>query len=67
MEDLVDDLMEAIMMIRRTRMGLEVVVRTKGEIILNVSMMITIEIREEETKDKDLEEEATMRKCFHCR
>ena len=54
MEDLVDGLMEAEMMIRRTRMKpVVVVVRTREEII----PIITIE---EEEEGKDLEEEASV-------
>ena len=55
-EDLVDDLMVVVMMNKRTRMRLEVVVRTRGETISIVFMIITIEIREEDVEDKDLEE-----------
>ena len=64
MEDLVDDLMELIMMIKGTRLMLEVVIRTKGETISIISMIRTIEIREEEEEDKDLEEEAFMGNVF---
>ena len=64
MEDLADDLMEVVMMIKRTRMWLEVVIKTKGEKILIVSMIRTIEIREEEAEDKDLEEEAFVGNIF---
>ena len=60
MEVLEGDLMEAIMIIRRTRMRLEVVVRTRGEIIQIIPMIKTIKIREEEVEEKDLEEEASM-------
>ena len=63
-EDLVDDLMVAIMMIRRIRMRLELSIRTKGETITIISMIKTIEIREEEVEDKDLEEEASMGNFF---
>ena len=59
-EDLVDDLMVVIMMIKRTRMKLELVVRTRGEKISIISIIRTIEIKEEEAEDKDLEEEASM-------
>ena len=60
MEDLVDGLMEAKMMIRtRTRMRLEVVAKTKEEITQIISMIRIIEIREEE-EGKELEEEASM-------
>ena len=38
--------------------------RTKGEIVSTVSMIKTIEIREEEAKDKDLEEDAYVGKVF---
>ena len=58
MEDLEDDLMEAELMIRRTRMRLEVVARTRGEITQIISMIKIIEIREEEEEGKELEEEA---------
>ena len=58
MEDLVDGLMEAKMMIKRTRMRLEVVAKTKGEITQIVSMIRIIEIKEEEEEGKELEEEA---------
>ena len=60
MEDLVDGLMEAEMMIRRTKMRLEVVARTRGEITQIISMIRIIEIREEEEEGKELEEEASM-------
>ena len=63
-EDLADDLIEAIMMIRRIRMRLEVVVKTRGEIIPIVSTIRTIEIRDEEEKDKQLKEEASMGNVF---
>ena len=38
----------------------EIVVRSRGDIILIISMIKTIEIREEETKEKDLEEDVSM-------
>ena len=60
MEDLEDNLMEAEMMTRRTKMRLDVVARTKGEITQIVSMIKIIEIREEEEEGKELEEEASM-------
>ena len=60
MEDIVDGLMEAKMMIRRTRMRLEVLVKTRGEIIQIISMVKTIEIREEEEEGKELGEEASV-------
>ena len=63
-EDLADDLMEVVMMIKRIRMRLEVVIKTKEEIIPIVSMIRTIEIREEEAEDKDLEEEAFVGNVF---
>ena len=59
-EDLEDDLMEAEMMTRRTRMRLEVVARTRGEITQIVSMIKVIEIREEEEKGKEFEEDASL-------
>ena len=59
-----DDLMVVIMMIKRTRMTLEVVVITRGETITVISMIRKIEIREEEVEDKDLEEEASMGNVF---
>ena len=61
MGDLADGLMEAKMMIRRTRMRLEVVDRTKGEITQIFSMIIIIEIKEEEEEGKELKEEASMK------
>ena len=64
MEDLVDDHMVVIMMIKRTRMRLEVAVKTIGETIPIISMIKTIEIKEEEAEDKDLEEEASMGNVF---
>ena len=64
MEDLVDDLTEAEMMIKRTRMKLEVVVKTRGETIQIISMIRTIKIREEEVEDKDLVEEASAGNVF---
>ena len=60
MEDLADNLMDVKMMIRRTRMRLEVVARTRGEITQIISMIKTIEIREEEEEGKELEEEASV-------
>ena len=39
MEDLVEDLMEAVMMIRRTRMRLEVATKTIGETIPIIFMI----------------------------
>ena len=60
MEDLEDDLMVVIMMIKRTRMRLEVVVKTREETIPIISMIRTIEIKEEEVEEKDLEEEASV-------
>ena len=68
MEDLVDDLMEVVMMIKRTRMRLVVAIRTKGETIPIISMTKTMEIREEEEDEeeecKDLEEEVFVEKNF---
>ena len=60
MEDLVDDLMEAEMMIKRKRMRLEVVARTRQEIAQIIFMIRIIEIIEEEEEGKELEEEASM-------
>ena len=60
-EDLVDGLMEAEMMIKGTRMRLEVVARTKGEIAWIIFMIRIIEIKEEEEEGKELEEEASMK------
>ena len=64
MEDLAYDLMEVIMMIRRTRMRMEVAVKIRGEIIPVISMIRTIEIREEEVEDKHSKEEAFMGNVF---
>ena len=63
-EDLVDDLMVAIMVMKRIRMRLEVIVRTKGEIILIISIIRTIVIKVEELEDKDLYKEASMGNIF---
>ena len=52
------------MMIRRTRMRLEGVVKTIGETIPIISMIRTIEIREEEVEDKDLEEATSVGNVF---
>ena len=52
--------MEAKMMTRRTRMRLEVVARTRGEITQIVSMIRIIEIKEEEEEGKELEDEASV-------
>ena len=60
MDDLVDALMEAKMMIKRISIRLEIVVRTRGETIEIVSMVRKIEIKEEEEEGKELEEEASM-------
>ena len=54
MEDLEDNLMEVEMMTRKTRMRLEVVAKTRGEITQIISMIKTIEIREEEEEGKEL-------------
>ncbi len=64
MEDLVDDFMVVTMMIKRIRMRLEVAIKTRGEIISIISMIKTIEIREEEVEEKDLDEEASMGNVF---
>ena len=64
MEDLVDSLMEAKMMIKRTRVRQEVAIRLRGEKILIFSMIMKIEIREEEEEGKDLEEEVFMENVF---
>ena len=60
MEDLANGLMGVKIMIKRTRMRLEVVARTRGEITQIVSITRTIEIREEEEEGKELGEEASM-------
>ena len=39
---------------------MEVAIRTRGEKIPIISMIKTIEIKEEEVEDKDLEEEISM-------
>ena len=59
-DDLEDNLMEAEMMIKRTRMRLAVVVRTRGKII----PIRTIKIREEDEEGKELKEEASMENVF---
>ena len=63
-ENLGNNLMEAKMMIKRIRMRLAVVVRTRGEITQIIPMIKTIEIREEEEERKELEEEAFVEKIF---
>ena len=63
-EDFVGDIMMALMMIRRKRMRLKVLTKTKGESIPIVSMIRTIEIREEDAEDKDLDEEASVGNIF---
>ena len=55
MEDLVDNIMEEKMMIKKTRMRLEVVAKTKGEITQIISMIKIIEIREEEEEEASVE------------
>ena len=60
MENLADDLMEVKIMIRGTRMRLEVVTRMRVEITQIISIIKTIEIRDEEEEGKELEEEAFM-------
>ena len=52
--------MEVIMMIKRIRMRLKVVARTRREITQILSMIKKIEIREEEEEGKELEEEASV-------
>ena len=64
MEDLVNDLMVSTMMIRRTRMRLEVAIKIRRETIPIISVIRTIEIRQEEAEDKDIEEEASSRNVF---
>ena len=64
MEDLEDGLMEVEMMIKRARMRLEVVAKTRGEITQILSMIRIIEIREEEEEGKELEEEASVEIVF---
>ena len=59
-EDLADSLMEAKMMIKRTRMRLALAVRTRGETTQIIPMIRTIEIREVEEEGKELEEEVSM-------
>ena len=63
-EDLADGLMEAEMMIRRTRMRLAVVVRTRGKTIQIILMIRTIEIREEDEEGKELEEKAFVENVY---
>ena len=55
MEDLVNGLMEAEMMMKRTRKRLEVVAKNRGEITQIIFMIKIIEIREEEEEGKELE------------
>ena len=51
-------------MIKRTRMRLEVVLRTRGEMVLIIFMIRTLKIREEEVEEKDLEKEASVGNVF---
>ena len=48
------------MMIKRTRMRLEVALKTRGETIQIISMIKIIEIREEEEEGKEPGEEASL-------
>ena len=64
-EGLVDDHMEDIMMIRRSRMRIEVAAKTRGEKMFKCFPITTIEIRGEEAEDNDLEEEASMGNVFN--
>ena len=48
------------MMIKRTRLRLEVVAQNRGEITQIVSKIKIIEIIEEEEEDKEMEEEASV-------
>ena len=52
------------MIVKRESMRQAVLVKTRGEIIPIISMNRTIEIREEEAEDKDLEEEASIENIF---
>ena len=63
-KDLADGLMEAEMMMRRTRIRLEIVARTRGEITQIFSIIKTIEIKEEHEEGKELEEEAYVEIIF---
>ena len=63
-EDLAVGLMEAEMMIRRTRMRLEVAVKTRGVTIQITSMIRIIQIREEEEEGKELGEEVFVENVF---
>ena len=67
MEDPTNNLMEDEMMIKRTRMRQALAVRTRGETIPIISIIKTIEIKEEEEEDKDQEEEASMEHVFTLR
>ena len=60
MEYLADDLMEAKMMIKRTRMRLEVLARTREEITQIISIIRIIEIKEEDEEGKEMGEEASI-------
>ena len=59
-----DCLIEAKMIIIRTRMRSGVAVKTRGEIIPIIFVIKIIEIREKEVEDKYLEEEASMENAF---
>ena len=59
-EYLENSLVEAKMMITRTRMRSKRIVRTKGETIQIVHMIRIIEIKEEEGEGEEMEDEAFM-------
>ena len=59
-----EDLMEVVMMIKRTRMRKEVAIKTKGGKFSIVSKIRIIEIKDEEVEEKDLEEEASVGNVF---
>ena len=59
-EDPTNGHMEVKMMTERKRMRPTTIVKTRGEIILMISMIKKIEIKEEEVEDKDMEEDASV-------
>ena len=59
-EDLMGGLTEVETMMKRTKMRVEVVAKTRGKITQIISMIKTIEIIDEEEEGKELEEEASM-------
>ena len=64
MEDMAEGLMEAKMIIRRTRIRQAVVFRTRGEEIPFIFVIRTKEIREEEEEGRKMEEQVFVENGF---